>query len=244
MLSFLRRKKSDYHHSLQVDIHSHLLPGIDDGVETIDQSIEIISRFVSLGYSRLVTTPHIMQGFYNNTPTIIKEKLKIVSNALEAENINCKLYAAAEYYLDEYFVSLIDIDDELLTFGDNYVLFETGFMSEPMNLKEVIFKLKSKGYNPILAHPERYGYLNNNLSLVEDLVNRGVLMQVNVNSLSGHYSKEIKKMAEKLIDKKLVHFLGSDCHHINHINLLEDTRTRRYYFKALELDLLNNSILL
>ncbi|MDH5366044.1 MAG: capsular biosynthesis protein [Cyclobacteriaceae bacterium] len=242
MFSFLQKKSPNIQSEIYTDLHSHLLPGIDDGVDKISQSIEIIKRFQDLGYKKLVTTPHIMQGFYNNTPEIINNKLEQLQEELKNQNLQVEIEAAAEYYLDEYFLSLINDKSEILTFGNNYVLFETGFMNEPINLKEIIFKLKSNGYNPVMAHPERYGYLTQNLELIEDLIDRGVFMQLNINSLSGYYSKDIRKMAEKLIDKKYVHFLGSDCHHIQHLKVLEISKGKKYYRKALELNLLNNAL--
>ncbi|MDH5474182.1 MAG: capsular biosynthesis protein [Cyclobacteriaceae bacterium] len=242
MFSFFHNKKASIKSEIVTDLHSHLLPGIDDGVATLMQSVEIIRKFQDLGYTKLITTPHILHDFFDNTPQIIRDKLMVVKDQLKLEGCDIEIEAASEYYLDEHFSSLIDDKSEILTFGDNYVLFETGFMNEPVNLKEVIFKLKSNGLNPIMAHPERYGYLSQNFELVEDLVDRGVYMQLNITSLSGYYSKEIKKMAEKLIDNKFIHFLGSDCHHMHHMEALEKSRNKKYYRKALELNLLNNTL--
>ena len=180
--------------------------------------------------------------FYNNTPEIIAEKLSFLRSEIEKEGIDIEVEAAAEYYMDEHFLSLIENESELLTFGDKYLLFETGFMNEPINLKEILFALKSKGYNPVMAHPERYGYIAQKFGMVEDLINRGVLMQLNINSLSGYYSKEIKKTAEKLIDNGFVHFLGSDCHNLKHLEVLEATIDKKYFDKALHLNLLNHSL--
>lgn len=242
MFSFFQKKNSKGKSEIFTDLHSHLLPGIDDGVSTFTQSIEVIRKFQDIGYKKLITTPHILHDFFANTPEIIRNKLAQLRNELVKQNCQMEIEAAAEYYLDEYFSSLIDDKSEILTFGNNYVLFETGFMNEPVNLNEIIFKLKSNGYNPIMAHPERYGYLAQKFELVEDLIDRGVLMQLNINSLSGYYSREIRKMAEKLIDNKSIHFLGSDCHHMQHLMVSESSRNKTYYRKALELDLLNNTL--
>lgn len=241
MFSFFK-KKTKNNLNLDKDIHSHLLPGIDDGVQSISEALKTIKKFKELGYTKLVTTPHILHDFYNNTPEIIAEKLSILKSAIDEEGIDMEVEAAAEYYMDEHFLSLIENENELLTFGDKYLLFETGFMNEPINLNEIIFKLKSKGYNPVMAHPERYGYITQKFNMVEDLINRGVLMQLNINSLSGYYSKEIKKTAEKLIDNEFVHFLGSDCHNMKQLEVLETTIDKKYYNKALELSLLNHSL--
>jgi protein-tyrosine phosphatase len=133
-------------------------------------------------------------------------------------------------------------DSALLTFGDRYLLFETNTFAEPMLLDDFIFKLKVKGIKPVMAHPERYQYLENNTNRIDDLIDRGVLFQVNTLALSGHYSKAIQRNAQHLVERKLVHFLGSDCHTLHHANLLKDAVKHKYFRKALDLPLLNYSI--
>ncbi len=244
MLSWFRRNKgSDQRYDLPfIDIHSHLLPGLDDGVQSFEESEEIILNFQRLGYKKLITTPHVMSDFFRNTNESIVSKLSEMNAHLRQKGIDIILEAAAEFYLDEVLVSRIETDSPLLTFGKNYFLFETNFMTEPLNLKEFIFLATTKGYKPILAHPERYLYLQNNFSKVEDLIGRGVLFQLNISSLSGYYSKGAQVTAQKLIDKGYVHFLGSDCHNLQHIQLLEETRRSKYFQKAISLPLLNNTL--
>lgn len=200
--------------SIHTDIHSHLLPGIDDGVKTIEESIEVIKHLSSLGFTKLVTTPHIMSDYYKNTPQIIREKLAIIRLAISDAGIPIKIDAAAEYYLDEYFYNLVINGEELLTFGDNYVLFETSFTVEPLILKDTVFQLNSAGYKPVYAHPERYFYLQENKQLLKDLIDQGLLFQLNILSLTGYYSKQVQKMAEGLIKKNAIAFIGSDCHNM------------------------------
>jgi protein-tyrosine phosphatase len=227
---------------LQVDMHSHLLPGIDDGVSTLEEAAEIIAEFLRLGYSRIITTPHVMSDAYRNTPEIILEKLEELRVYLHEKNINMPVSAAAEYYLDESLSKMIETNQRLLTFGDRYLLFETNFITEPFNLKEFIFLATTKGYKLILAHPERYLYLQHNLDKVQDLIDRGVLMQMNISSLTGYYSKPVQQMAFKLIDRGMIHWLGSDCHHVQQTQLMRNAKTSRYFRKALTLPLLNNSL--
>jgi tyrosine-protein phosphatase YwqE len=227
---------------LLVDMHSHLLAGIDDGVQTLEQAEEIIVSFISLGYTHLITTPHIMSDAYRNTPAIISERLTALQNYLQSKNIDVRISAAAEYYLDESLFKMLETNQPLLTFGNKYLLFETNFITEPFNLKEFIFLATTKGYKLILAHPERYLYLQNNFLKVQDLLDRGVLLQLNISSLTGYYSKPVQQMAFKLIDKGWVHWLGSDCHHLQHAALMIKARQSRYFRKALTLPLLNNSL--
>ncbi|MCF6352270.1 MAG: capsular biosynthesis protein [Cyclobacteriaceae bacterium] len=228
--------------SLQTDVHSHLLPGIDDGVKTIEESIEVIKYLASMGFKKLITTPHIMSDYYKNTPEIIRAKLKEVKEAVTNNNIPVEIEAAAEYYLDEYFYNLIAEGKELLTFGDNYVLFETSFTVEPLILKEVIFKLHSLGYTPVYAHPERYVYLQEKKKLLNELIDQGLLFQLNALSLTGYYSKGVQKMAEKLIDRNAISFIGSDTHNMGQANFLKKAYASKYAHKLDTSNLLNHRL--
>lgn len=224
-----------------MDLHSHLLPGIDDGVKTVEEAIEVIQAFYRLGYRKLYTTPHVMTDAFRNTPEIILGSLEILKTEIANRKIDLQIFAAAEYYLDEYLLEAIN-SDKLLTIGENHLLFETNFLSEPLNLKDFIFRATTKGYRLILAHPERYIYLQSDLSKAEDLLNRGVTFQINISSLTGYYSKPAQKTAFQLIDRGWVHWLGSDCHHIKHVELITEARKNKYFQKALNLPLLNSTL--
>jgi len=228
---------------LEVDIHSHLIPGIDDGIQTIEEGLDILRAMVDLGYKKIITTPHTMMESYPNTPEIINNGLKSMRKAIEQSNIPIKMEAATEYYLDESFIERLDNDEPLMTFGDNYVLFETSCINEPPFLKEATFKMTVKGYKPVYAHPERYLYLIENDNLLEEMVDRDIFFQLNLNSLSGVYSKPVQKFAEKLIDRKIVSFVGTDCHHFGHMEYLEKSTQTKHFKKLLDLDLLNNTLL-
>ncbi len=243
MLGFFKKKPKNPTSKLEVDIHSHLIPGVDDGVQSFDESLALIKSFSEAGYKKLITTPHIMADFYDNAETQLKEIAKDLKQKLLEKSIPIDIEVAAEYYLDDRLNERIsDPKEEFLTFGDGYLLFETSFMNEPLYLKEFIFNAKSRGLNPVLAHPERYHYLISSNALVEELLNREVLLQLNINSLSGYYSKQVKKFAEKLIDAGYVHFAGSDCHNQPHFENLSKARSTKYYNKLLSLPLKNNSL--
>ena len=228
--------------SIHTDIHSHLLPGIDDGVKTIDESVEVIRHLSSIGFTKLITTPHIMSDYYKNTPEIIRHKLKVVQNAVLEANIPVSIEAAAEYYLDEYFYDLVLKGKELLTFGDNYVLFETSFTVEPLILKEVIFHLNSAGYKPVYAHPERYFYLQENKQLLTELIDQGLLFQLNVLSLTGYYSKQVQKMAQELIKKNAISFIGSDCHNMLQASFLKEAYSSKLAHAINTTQILNHTL--
>jgi len=224
------------------DFHSHLIPGIDDGAPDMEASINMIRRFKELGYKKIITTPHIMCDYYKNTPEIILKGLADVRNELVKQNINIEIEAAAEYNLDDGLGKLIK-DKNLLTFGDNYVLFELPFLNEPRNLQETIFELQTSGYKPILAHPERYSYWHDNFEIYEELQVKGVLLQLNLLSLTGHYSPQVKKIAEKLVETNLIDGVGTDCHRIEHLITIESILDSKYIHQLANKEDLLNKIL-
>ncbi|MDB5270184.1 MAG: capsular biosynthesis protein [Hymenobacter sp.] len=233
--------------ALEADMHSHLLPGLDDGAETVEHSLELLRALRGLGYRKLVMTPHIMGDFYKNTPEGIRAALKLLREAAAAAGLqDVALECAAEYYLDEFLGRKLADGTEMLTFGGDkrYLLFETSYMNEPLNLFEIIFEMKSQGYQPVLAHPERYTYLYGRFAEIEKMRrDYGVLLQVNLNSLAGYYSPAAKKVAEQLIDGALVDFVGTDTHHLRHTDTLaQRTLVQPYMEKLLRLPLLNNTL--
>jgi protein-tyrosine phosphatase len=244
VLTWFRKKSIAEGTPLTIDMHSHLLAGIDDGVQRLEDAADIITYFQQLGYRKLITTPHVMSDAYRNTTAGILAKLEELRQYLASQNIQMTVDAAAEYYLDEQVFGMLMGNQPLLTFGGSkkYFLFETNFLTEPLNLHEFLFQARTKGYIPVLAHPERYLYLQNSWEKLEDLYSRGVLFQLNISSITGYYSKGVQITANKLIDKGWVHFLGSDCHHYQHAQLVESARKMKYYQKALSLPLLNNTL--
>jgi len=241
VFSFFKKKPSEPSvRPHMVDLHSHLLPGIDDGVKNYNEAVGILQRMSELGYQKVITTPHVMHDFYPNTPEIITKQLHFLRAKAEVAGIDIDLEAAAEYYLDEHFIQLIDESKPLLTFGDNYLLFEMSFLNEPAYMREGIFKLISAGYKPVLAHPERYVFIQNNPEILDELMERGALLQLNTISLSGYYSREAKKLAEHLIDEQKISFIGTDCHNARHLKAMEETIDLKYFDKVLNLPLLNN----
>jgi len=227
---------------LKVDMHSHLIPGIDDGSQSMEETIGMLLRFIELGYQKVITTPHIMQDHYPNTPEIINRGLENVREEIKKLNIPISIEAAAEYYFDEFLFEKIK-NKEILTFGENYVLFEFSFVSKPHSIDQLIFDFKTNNYNPILAHYERYPYLfDDGMNYVQTLRDKGLKIQMNLNSLTGHYGKLIQKQAEMLIDHKLVDFVGTDCHRIEHLSILEENLKGEYFHKLADLDLLNRKL--
>jgi protein-tyrosine phosphatase len=204
-----------------VDIHSHLLPGIDDGAKDLNASIALIEKMSSYGIKSFITTPHILGDVYPNTPEIIKSKLQTVKNELLKRNItDISIDAAAEYMMDEQFSEMIEKDEKLLTLKDNHVLVEMSYFSPPINLYEVLFKLQLKGYKPVLAHPERYNFYHTDFKSYYKLKQAGCLFQLNLLSLTEHYGKDVRKISKTLLKENLYDFVGTDTHHQRHLEML------------------------
>jgi tyrosine-protein phosphatase YwqE len=228
---------------LSVDLHSHILPGIDDGSKSMEESLALIRALSAIGYKKLIITPHIMSDTYKNTSEGIRDALHALQTEVQHHNIDITLEAAAEYYLDEHFLDLLE-KKEILTFGKNYLLFETSYTVRPYGLYEHIFAITSRGFTPVLAHPERYHYLQNALEEYHALKELGVLFQLNINSLSGYYSNPVKKTAEWLVDRGLIDFAGSDVHKMRHVDFLSKAVTEPYFQKLFEKNILLNKTLL
>lgn len=226
----------------KTDIHSHLIPSIDDGAPDMEASITMIKKFSELGYQKIITTPHVMCDYYKNTPEIILNGLDEVRNEIAKQGIDIEIFAAAEYNLDDGLDELIS-QKKILTMGDNYVLFELPFMSEPPNFQEIVFKFQTSGYKPILAHPERYTYWHNDFEKYDELRAKGVMLQMNLLSLIGHYSPQTKKIAERMVEANFVDAVGTDCHRIEHLSMLEDhLHLKHIHMLAEKSDLFNKNL--
>ncbi|MEI8201371.1 MAG: CpsB/CapC family capsule biosynthesis tyrosine phosphatase [Bacteroidota bacterium] len=205
---------------LKADIHSHFIPGIDDGVNSIEESLSLIREMKQMGYQKLITTPHIQHDFFKNTPEIILKGLDELKAAVHEAEIDIEIEAAAEYLIDEGFEYKLK-NEKLLTFGDNFVLIELSYYMPYPNLPTVLFNLQLEGYNIVLAHPERYSYWFNQFDKFEELKDRGMLLQLNVNSLGGYYDTAVRKMAEQLVKLKFYDLVGSDMHNNNYLEGLK-----------------------
>lgn len=199
-----------------VDIHSHVLPGIDDGAKNIQESLTLISEMKKMGFTKIITTPHIHPGLYDNNYDTIEESFRLIKN--KTTNLNF----GAEYMFDR---SLIETAQKgkLICLKDNYFLIEMGFISEPINLFDLIFEIIMSGYIPIIAHPERYLYLKGSgLKKAEKLKKMGCLFQINLLSAVNHYGKEVTKFCDKLLESDYIDFVGSDIHNKIHLDKFKE----------------------
>lgn len=223
MSLFRKREAEKFDFSvLKADMHSHLLPDIDDGSPDLDTSLALIKGMHDLGYKKLITTPHILWDVYKNTPAIILEKLSLVRAKLKGENIDVDLQAAAEYFIDDHLAELLEKKEPLLTFGNKMVLVEFSMVSHPFQFRKIFFELQIQGYQPVLAHPERYTYLERNLGFYDELKEAGYLFQMNVLSLQGHYGNSVMNLAKYLAKKQYYDLIGSDLHHMGHLDALNN----------------------
>lgn len=212
----------------KVDIHSHLIPGIDDGSPDMDTTIRYLRALHSLGYEKVITTPHIMVDQFQNNKEIILYGRDAVREAIADNGLQIEFDAAAEYFLDEQFIQLIQ-KNELLHFGkDKNVLFEMSFMQESMAVEGVIFELRSKGYTPLLAHPERYNYYLRNYDRLVRFKELGCKLQLNINSVTGYYGSKQKELGLALLKEGMIDLLGTDLHHDRHLGALMTLRITSY----------------
>lgn len=223
-----------------VDIHSHLLPGIDDGAKDEENSLFLVNSLRAYGFSQFITTPHVLPGVWNNTKEGILAKEASTKNYLDLQNVNNSFKAAAEYLMDESFHKLLK-EESLLTLKDNYVLVEMSYINPPMQLYEILFDLQIAGYKPVLAHPERYMFYHFKFEEYQKLKKAGCLFQINLLSVTGYYGKPVLDIAKKLLDNNMIDFAGSDTHHERHIEAFKNPAQLKQhdnFVKALK----NNSL--
>ena len=204
------------------DIHSHLIPGIDDGAVDMEESLNLLHRLQEIGYRRIVTTPHVMADSYRNSSQAIREGCRILRQAAQNQGIEMEISAAAEYYMDEELLRRVKAKD-ILTVGEGYLLFETSYYSHPLYLEQNVYEIAASGYRPLMAHPERYRYVREPERFYGRLRELGVVFQVNINSFGGHYGDDARKKAYWLAEKGWITFLGSDLHHRRQAEFLAES---------------------
>jgi protein-tyrosine phosphatase len=224
MLSFFQKKKKlgFPFDRLETDMHSHILPGIDDGSPDLQTSLRLIKGLEDLGYKNLIATPHVMEDLYPNNRGTIQAAYDTLIDELKSKEIGSNIRYAAEYLLDENVDDLLEKKEPLLTIKDKLVLVEVSFVSEPLHLKEILFNLQMNGYQPIFAHPERYSFYHHQPTQYAEIKAMGCLFQSNLLSFSGYYGNSVRQAAEYLVDKGLTDYLGTDLHHDRHLQNLQE----------------------
>lgn len=202
-----------------IDMHCHVLPSIDDGAKDEIMSLDMLKQYEALGYKGIITTPHVMDGFYDNTATAIKNTFKEFQlYANENGYSNFVIATGAEYMMDTGFDELTQ-KKEILPIIANKVLVEMSFLRPSFKATEQIFNIQQQEFEPILAHPERYSYLNN-VDKILEFKDKGCALQLNILALGGHYGKRATQHAFALLEKRHFEYVGTDAHHPGHFNIL------------------------
>lgn len=238
-MGLFRRKSA----LLKVDLHSHLIPNIDDGSQSMEQSIEMIKALISLGFKKIITTPHIHPN-YPNRPEVILAGLEALQNELIRLDLDVEVEAAAEYFVDDAFHQKVKGKGLILSFGSKLVLVESSFLNKPIFFESVMFDLMSSGYTPVLAHPERYRFLEGTIDWLVELKSMGVLLQVTLGSIGGYYGTKPEHIGKILLKNEMVDFLGSDLHRASHLEYLEKGLKSKEVQKVLNGNKLKNMDLL
>ncbi len=213
------------------DLHSHVCPGIDDGSPNVETSVELVRSMSQLGFTRMIVTPHVTDEVFPNTPDIISASYLRLTDAVSNAGIEMQFNYSAEYRIDQLLYDFLD-QGIVRPLPGRHLLIECRWLQEHYDLDTFIYTLRNDhGLIPILAHPERYTYYHHHLNRYQELHDLGVLFQVNLLSLAGHYDKGCKQVAEWLLDHDLVEFVGSDLHRRSHIESLRRYFTSRDYRK-------------
>ncbi|PWS27343.1 capsular biosynthesis protein [Pedobacter yonginense] len=228
--------------TIGTDMHSHILPGIDDGAQSLNDALLLAKKFQALGFKKLIATPHIMADYYRNTPDTINKALDVLRKGLQDIQLDLEVNAAAEYYLDETLEKKVR-QKEVLTFGNQYLLFELSYINTPQNVFDFIKIMQDAGYKPVLAHPERYPYFHNSIENYQEIRETGCLLQLNSVALTGYYGAGASKIAEEMVENHLVDFIGSDMHHLKHAAALEESLTTAGMHQLLTMHQLSNTLL-
>jgi len=218
---------------LAQDIHSHILPGLDDGSPDVETSLQLLQSLSDAGIRKFICTPHIIGDMYRNTPETINQALSKLRNAIKQSGMSMEISAGAEYMLDDHFLELLRNKEPLMKLTKNYILTELSYSTAPEKLEKISFEININNYLPLMAHPERYPYYHKNYDAYYRLKELGFLLQVNLLSLTGYYGKNVAKAAKFILENKLADFVGTDLHHFNHLNVLTDTRSISLFEKYL-----------
>ena len=204
------------------DIHNHILPGIDDGAQTVEESKELLKSFSEFGVKNFICTPHIMHNYHDNTPVTIKTALAYLKNELIQDGLDgIQIDASAEHMIDDNFEAIIS-KKQVLPLGKDNLLIEMSYLQPPINFDAAIDAVADHRFFPILAHPERYNFLHGRMRKFSEYKELGIQFQINMLSLGEYYGKEVSKTANKLLEEGMIDFIGSDVHNMDHIHALKD----------------------
>ncbi len=201
-----------------IDFHSHIIPNIDDGSTSMKDTINMINEARQAGFTEIISTSHYIQKYYDLDCFEREKILDIIKKKVsEKKEINIKLYLGSEIYFTPEIIELVKNKKASTINNTRYLLFELPMNTKPLFVKEMVYELMQNGYIPIIAHPERYSYVQENIRYIEELAGMGVLFQSNYGSIIGIYGNSAKKTLKKLLKNNLISFLGSDVHRTGQI---------------------------
>lgn len=203
------------------DIHNHILPGIDDGAQTVDDSKRLLKSFGEFGVQNFIATPHIMHNYHDNDPVTIKTALAHLKNELIHDGLDhINIDASAEHMIDDNF-EVILTKKQVLPLGGDYLLIEMSYLQPPINFDTAIEAIAHNRFFPVLAHPERYNFLHGRTRRYSEFKKQGIQFQLNMLSLGDYYGKEVSKIGIKLLEEGMIDFIGSDVHNMDHLSALK-----------------------
>ena len=224
-----------------VDIHNHILPGIDDGAKTVKESVDLIRGFSEMGITNLVATPHIMSNLYPNTKETISASMDFLTNEMVSNDLkDISIEAAAEHMIDENFEELLERGG-VMPMRKQYLLVEMSYLQASINFDNATQSIMKKGFFPILAHPERYGYWHTNKSKYSAYKKKGIQYQLNILSLSDYYGPEVHNVALNLLDHGLFDYIATDIHRTEQIDYLKEIQIKASLLDGV-IPLINNTI--
>src|SRR5690606_15771823 len=216
-----------------MDMHNHILPGIDDGSPDVAQSLHLIRGLKDLGIQKAIATPHVMHGVHDNTPATIAEAFNKLKQAISESGMKFNLQYSAEYMIDDQIATLIQ-NDNLCALPNRHLLIEMSYLAESKALFQTIKDIQEKGYQPILAHPERYNYYHQNFKIYKEIKDAGCLLQLNLLSISRYYGEPVKSTALTLIKSGMYDLVGTDMHHDKHLHALKIVAAKYDIFDLLK----------
>lgn len=202
-----------------IDTHCHILPGVDDGAQTQQDALDIARQLVEVGFQVVLATPHVVEGDKFILPSVIREKVHTLNQLFQQENIPLQVLPGAENYIFPELAAWYR-EGKIITLADTqkYILVELPTMSIPHYTEQVLFELQLAGLTPVIAHPERNRELYHNPEKLVEWVNKGIQLQINLGSFMGRYGSGARNLAKALLLSEMVHFIGSDMHHVSQHN--------------------------
>ena len=232
---------------VKVDMHAHVLPGLDDGPALVEQSVQLVKGLAELGIQHVVATPHVMSGYYPNTLSGIMAKRQELENALHEQQIAVSLAVAAEYYIEPALLELVESGQPLLTLGTSgrqpYLLLESALAEESLLLKVLVERFRARSITPIIAHPERNTYLQQRFERAIELFRMGCLFQLDIRAFLPSTPSPVRRLAERLVDFRMASFVGTNVHTFEDLALVEEAAATPYFQLMVEMGLLNKELL-